>query len=185
MTRWDTIHCSPNRPLTTGHRLAAETEIERAGPEDFEAVAALWTEAYVDLGDGSRTVPYRGQEAEDSARDGTLLVARQGLQIAAAVAIYLPGDPGGAVRSDDEAEISRLAVAASARRQGIARGLIAHCQELAEASPAEAIVLWSRPKQIEAHRLYESLGYRRAPERENVDCFTEGRVIYELPLRPR
>jgi hypothetical protein len=87
----------------------AEIDIEAAGPGDLEAVAALWTEAYVTLGDGSRTVPYRSEEAADSARDGALFVARNGSRIVGAVGLYLPGDAGGAVRAPDEAEISRLA----------------------------------------------------------------------------
>jgi ribosomal protein S18 acetylase RimI-like enzyme len=160
-------------------------DIARAVAEDFEAVAALWTEAYVDLGDGSRTVPYRVEEVEDSARDGALFVALQGSQIVGAVAIYLPGDEGGAVRSDDEAEVSRLAVSVSARRQGIARSLLAHCHELAAASPAVATALWSRPTQVDAHRLYESLGYRRVPERDCDDSSGGRRVIYRLSPRQR
>jgi ribosomal protein S18 acetylase RimI-like enzyme len=160
--------------------LGGEVGIGRALREDFEAVAALWTEAYVELGDGSRTVPYRSEEAEDSDRDGALFVARHGSQIVGAVALYLPGDAGGAVRKDDEAEISRLAVATSARRWGIARGLMAYCHELAAASPAKAIALWSRPTQVEAHRLYESLGYRRVPAHESGGSSGEGRVVYRL-----
>ncbi len=154
----------------------AEIDIEAAGPGDLEAVAALWTEAYVTLGDGSRTVPYRSEEAAESARDGALFVARHGSRIVGAVGLYLPGDAGGAVRAPDEAEISRLAVAEDARRRGIARRLLSHCRALATASPAKALVLWSRPSQVEAHRLYERLGYRRVPERESGD----GRLIYRL-----
>jgi ribosomal protein S18 acetylase RimI-like enzyme len=153
-----------------------EIDIEAAGSGDLEAVAALWTEAYVTLGDGGRTVPYNSEEAAQSARDGALFVARFGSSIAGAVALYLPGDAGGAVRAPNEAEISRLAVASSARRRGTARRLLAHCHELAAASPATALVLWSRPSQVEAHRLYETFGYRRAPERESGD----GRLIYRL-----
>jgi ribosomal protein S18 acetylase RimI-like enzyme len=160
-------------------------DIERAVAEDFEAVAALWTEAYVELGDGSRTDPYRREEAEECARGGSLFVARQGPQIAGAVGLYLPGDAGGAVRSNDEVEISRLAVAQSTRRQGIARALMAHCHELAAASAAVATVLWSRPTQVDAHRLYESLGYLRVPERDSDDSAGGRRVIYRLSPRQR
>lgn len=31
------------------------------------------------------------------------------------------------------------------------------------------MALWSRPYQVEAHALYESLGYRRVPERDGSD----------------
>ena len=46
---------------------------------------------------------------------------------------------------------------------------------------AEAIALWSRPYQTAAHALYESLGYRRLPERDEDD--REGRrLVFRLDL---
>ena len=34
----------------------------------------------------------------------------------------------------------------------------------------EAVALWSRPYQVQAHRLYESLGFRRAQRRDDSDA---------------
>jgi ribosomal protein S18 acetylase RimI-like enzyme len=68
-----------------------------------------------------------------------------------------------------EAELARLAVTGRARRRGIARALVEGCAERSRELGAEAVALWSRPYQTAAHALYESLGYRRLPERDEDD----------------
>jgi ribosomal protein S18 acetylase RimI-like enzyme len=60
-------------------------------------------------------------------------------------------------------------VAAAARRRGVGRALAGHCERRARECGARALLLWSRPYQTAAHRLYESLGFRRAPERDSSD----------------
>ena len=74
-----------------------------------------------------------------------------------------------------------MAVAASASRQGVGRALAELCTELARGEGAAAVVLWSRPYQVEAHALYESLGYRRRPERDSRDGDGE-RCVFSLDL---
>ena len=44
------------------------------------------------------------------------------------------------------------------------------------------MALWSRPYQQAAHRLYESLGYRRAPERDRIDDSGHARLVFRLAL---
>jgi len=105
------------------------------------------------------------------------------------VVLLAPGSPGRAVARDDEAELGRLAVAGPARRTGIGRALAAFCEERARTAGWQAIALWSRPGQVEAHRLYESLGYHRMPERDAVDATGHERLVFRLSLsaspRPR
>jgi hypothetical protein len=43
-------------------------------------------------------------------------------------------------------------------------------------------VLWSRAAQVEAHRLYESLGYIRVPERDSVDEAGMEGLIFRLSV---
>jgi hypothetical protein len=38
-------------------------------------------------------------------------------------------------------------------------------------------VLWSQPHQIEAHQLYSSLGFRRAPDRD-IDDASGPRLVF-------
>ncbi len=164
--------------------------IREAGEEDARAVADLWTEAYVTLGVGGRSKPYVAADFFDAARNGEVFVvdeaglgdAPERRGVAGVVALLAPGAPGRAVAVEDEAELSRLAVASSARGMGIGRALAVFCGERARAAGWGAIALWSRPRQVEAHRLYESLGYRRVPGRDTVDETGHGRFVFRLAL---
>lgn len=99
------------------------------------------------------------------------------------VVLYAPGAQGRVVSGPGEAELSRLAVAFEARRAGIGRALVAFCEQRARAAGWGAIALRSRPGQVEAHRLYESLGYRRLPERDSRDATGQARLVFRLKLR--
>lgn len=172
--------------------------IREALEEDAESVADLWTEAYVTLGVGGRSAPYTAADFHDSARGGEVFVvdreeptsdaessgsAGKGRgRIAGVVVLLEPGAPGRVVAEADEAELSRLAVSSPARRTGIGRALTRFCEKRARAAGWRAITLWSRPRQLEAHRLYESLGYRRVPERDSVDQTGHGRLVFRLSL---
>jgi len=157
--------------------------IREAAEEDAESIADLWTEAYVTLGVGGRSTPYTAGDFRDSAGRGRVFVVdRAGRGIAGVVVLLAPGAPGRVVADQDEAELSRLAVASSARGVGIGRALTRFCEERARAAGWSAIALWSRPRQVEAHRLYESLGYRRVPRRDSVDDTGHGRFVFRLAL---
>jgi len=149
---------------------------------DGEQIAALWTEAYCGPGPGERAAPYVLADAREVAREGRLLVALEGGAVLGAVAFYPPGT-GRGVPQEGEAELSRLAVAALSRGRGIGRTLAEACLVAARATGAGAVVLWSRPHQHVAHRLYESLGFRRVPGRDSSDA--DGpRLVFRVALRP-
>ncbi len=156
--------------------------IRTADEDDAAAVTALWTEAYAKAGPEGRQEPYALQEYFAVAISADVRVAvDDGGEVVAVAAIFPPGSPGRSVAGTGEAEFARLAVAKAARRQGIARVLVEGCIERAGELGAEAIALWSRPYQTAAHGLYESLGFRRVPERDGAD--REGRRwIFRLDL---
>lgn len=163
-----------------------EPAIRPATEEDAAAVVALWTEAYVTHGVGGRSEPYALADFSAAARGGELFVVdgkEEGTsRLAGVVVLSPPGAPGNAVAEAGEAELARLAVAIPARRRGIGRALTLHCERRARVAGWPAIALWSRPAQVEAHRLYESLGYVRAPERDSVDAGGQGRWVFRLEL---
>jgi len=80
---------------------------------------------------------------------------------------YLGGEPvccGGIKRLTDQAcEIKRMYVAPSARRQGIARALLAALEERGRQMGFTTACLDTGPKQPHARALYESVGYREVP----------------------
>lgn len=143
--------------------------IREAVEGDAEAVAALWTEVYADAGPEGRREPYSLQEYFAVAAEAQVSVVEEGSAVVAVVALFAPGAPGRSVAGAGEAELARLGVGGAARRRGIGRALVERCAARARAVGADAVVLWSRPYQVEAHRLYESLGYRRVPERDGAD----------------
>lgn len=157
-------------------------EIREATGRDADAVAELWTEAYVTLGVAGRTKPYTEADFLDSARHGEILVADGPEGIAGAVVLFAPGAPGRVIGEPEEAELLRLGVASSSRGVGVGRALAGFCERRARAAGWSAIALWSRPCQVEAHRLYESLGYRRVPERDSVDETGHARLVFCLAL---
>jgi ribosomal protein S18 acetylase RimI-like enzyme len=144
--------------------------LREADESDAAAVAALWTEAYADAGPEGRREPYALQEyfAVAATAHVTVAVDADG-EVVAVAAVFPPGAPGRSVAGPGEAEFARLAVGDRARRQGIGRALVLGATEWARELGAEAIALWSRPYQTAAHALYESLGWRRVPERDEDD----------------
>ena len=162
--------------------MSAGGPVREANEGDAGAIAQLWTEAYVSEGEGGRMAPYSEAEFFETADRGQVFVAEQRGTVVGVVALSAPGAPGRAVAQTGEAELSRLVVAASARRLGIGQALVAHCHELARAAGWSAIALWSRRYQRAAHRLYESLGYRRVPERDQTDESGHERLVFRLPL---
>jgi ribosomal protein S18 acetylase RimI-like enzyme len=144
--------------------------IRAAEESDAAAVIVLWTEAYADAGPEGRREPYALQEYFAVAASAAVsVVEEEGGAVVAVIALFPPAAAGRSVAGPGEAELARLAVAESARRRGIGGRLVERCAAEARALGAEAITLWSRPYQTDAHRLYESLGYRRVPERDGED----------------
>jgi ribosomal protein S18 acetylase RimI-like enzyme len=157
--------------------------IRPATDEDAEAIAALWTEAYFDEGEGGRDRPYGRSDFEQTrAAAAHLLVAELDGAVVGVVALLAPDEPSRAVALPDEAELARLVVSSAARRQGIGRALADRCAELARSEGWPAISLWSRPYQRAGHRLYESFGYQRQPERDSTDETGFGRLVFRLGL---
>lgn len=157
-------------------------ELRLATAADATAAIDIWTEAYVVEGGGGRTEPYVERDFFEAAGRGTALVAERDGIVVGVVILFPPGSPGRAVARAGEAELSRLAVAAAVRGQGIGHALVLRCGELARAAGWTAIALWSRPYQTAAHGLYESLGYRRQPVRDATDETAYGRLVFVLEL---
>lgn len=66
-----------------------------------------------------------------------------------------------------EAEIRMLAVSREARGRGIGEALVCACVDRALATEAcTAVVLSTQRTMHAAHRIYERLGFTRAPERD-------------------
>lgn len=157
--------------------------IRDATERDADAVVALWTEAYFSEGEGGRDTPYgRADFDATAAAAAHFLVAERNGEVVGVVALLAPDEPSRAVAGEREAELVRLVVGSGERRRGIGRALAERCAKLARAEGWPAIALWSRPYQTAGHRLYESLGYIRLPERDSVDETGHARLVFRLPI---
>lgn len=97
---------------------------------------------------------------------------------------YVPG-PGTAysdVEREGEAGIRAFAVASEARGRGIGRLLVDAVIERARTDGRRGIAIFTRPRMTAAHALYESMGFVRAPERDETFAPDEWLLAYRLPL---
>jgi ribosomal protein S18 acetylase RimI-like enzyme len=77
-----------------------------------------------------------------------------------------PGSPWQDLAAGDEAEFRMLATLPAARGRGVGESLVRACIERAKQAAAPRLVLSTAPEMVAAHRLYERLGFSRAPERD-------------------
>ena len=145
------------------------TQVRLAAPADYEQVAELTIAAY-------RTVP--GQhlsqgyarllaDVASRAQHAVVLVAAEGDRVVGAVT-YVPDASSTYAEhlGSGEAGLRMLAVAPEAQGRGVGRALLEACIERARSEGRSRLVLHSTPQMTAAHRLYRSLGFRRAPERD-------------------
>jgi GNAT superfamily N-acetyltransferase len=145
---------------------AVPLSIRPAQPAEFAALADICVAAYapfVDPGDNYaavlRDVAGRAAGAEVLAaeEDGTLL---------GTITFVPDGGPLGEIACPGETEFRMLAVAPAGQGRGIGGALLAHVVEASRAGGSSGVVCSSQPAMRAAHRVYERLGFRRAPDRD-------------------
>jgi predicted N-acetyltransferase YhbS len=111
-------------------------------------------------------------------------VAGMGARIVGAVAFIADAGMAGDDRRRRWATLRALAVDPAVRGAGIGQRLVGWCIGQARQHEAPAIYLHSAVFQTTAHRLYERLGFKRAPEHD-LDATTGYRDIPPTPGVPR
>ena len=103
-----------------------------------------------------------------AAQPGAQIVAEDDGRIVGAVLLYPAGSamarPGGGSITLKWPEVRLLAVAPQARGRGVGAALMKECIRRARQAGALALTLHTTDIMQEAMRLYERLGFRRAPE---------------------
>ena len=167
------------------------TAIRDAQPGDRDAILTVTLAAYEQYA-ATLTPPfwamYRrsiqatladvGTAAQIVAEDGGALVGTVLLLPAGSA----PATPGGTSTTLPPPEVRLLAVAPSARGKGVARALMEACIERARAAGAPALTLHTTDMMAVAMRLYERMGFARAPE---LDITPAPGILakgYRLPL---
>lgn len=143
--------------------------IRPAEPDELTMVGELTLAAY--LADGHLTADdYYAAElraADQRAAEADLVVAAtpEG-GLLGTVTFTLPGTPWAEVSRPGEAEFRMLAVAPEHRGKGIGSALAQWCVDRAREQGCTAVALSSLTTMGTAHRMYERMGFVRAPDRD-------------------
>ncbi|NUL43908.1 GNAT family N-acetyltransferase [Cellulosimicrobium funkei] len=147
--------------------------VRDARGEDHEAIAHLTVTSYIDGGHIDPEDEYIAnlQDVATRARQARVLVGEvdgaAGPVIAGSVVLTLPGMPMSETAREGELEFRMLAVDPRVQRRGVARALVRAAIDRAEQlEGVAAVVLTTMVTMTGAHRLYESEGFVRVPERD-------------------
>ncbi|MFC4374955.1 GNAT family N-acetyltransferase [Nocardia halotolerans] len=150
-----------DQPRETGLR------IRTARPGEYDAVAALTVQVYVGDGYVGADEDYV-RELGDTARRAAaaeVLVAVHDGTVVGSLTVAGPGTPYAEIARPGELEFRMLAVSKDARGLGVGTALVRGVVDEARAGGYEAVVLTTMGAMVDAHRLYERLGFVTVPER--------------------
>lgn len=151
--------------------------IRDARPDERAAIADLTLAAYVQY---AEVMPRRGWEAysrdimqtiNDPENPAEFIVAEIGGNMVGSVLLYPArtaepeeGSPDDAGTREHLPEVRLLAVAPAARGEGAGRALMLECLRRARRAGAPALGLHTTDLMQVAMRMYEQMGFERAPE---------------------
>lgn len=154
-------------------------EVRDVREDEHAALAELTIVAYEALEDGVLDDGYVAEVRDVAARlaaGDVVLVAADGDRLLGGVTFVVdPSSPSAEFDGHDEAGIRMLAVVPDAQGRGVGTALEQACVDRARAAGLRRIVLHSTPWMHAAHRIYERLGFLRAPELDFVP-------LPEIPL---
>ena len=160
--------------------------IRRAAPEDYEVVGALTVRAYLDEGHLPADAEYAGTLADARARaEGAELwvaVDDGDARVLGSVTFAAPGSEFHEIATADEGDVRMLAVDRDARGRGIGDALMVRCVERARDLGLVGLALSTQPSMRAAHRIYERMGFERAPERDWSPAPGISLLAYRLDL---
>lgn len=148
---------------------AGDVAIRAARPDELAEVGRVTLDAYVADGYLGSDHPYAAHLLDARVRheQAELLVAAdQSGAVLGTVTVCLPGTPLAEISVPGELEFRMLAVAPAARGRGIGGLLTRTVLDRARARGDRRVVLSSLDRMRAAHRIYESMGFVRAPERD-------------------
>ncbi|MGN6333516.1 MAG: GNAT family N-acetyltransferase [Motilibacteraceae bacterium] len=178
---------------TSAHDLPAgrpvALTVREVRPDELAAVGEITVAAYVSDGHMPADAGYVHElrAADRRAGRATVLVAAgedSATQdsVLGAVTYAEHGSEYAELAGPGEAEIRMLAVDPAARGRGAGRALVVACVDRARAAGCTALVLSTQPSMTTAHRIYESLGFTRTPERDWFPVPEVELLAYRLEL---
>jgi GNAT superfamily N-acetyltransferase len=165
----------------------SDITVRPARDDELAAVGDMTVNAYRVEGYLDNDVGYDVtlRDAAARARHGHVLVAVDPHdQLLGAVALFTrDAGPEFAEQAEaGDAVVRMLVTDPAARRRGVGTALAAACIELARELGCRRVRLSTQPVMTTAHRIYERLGFRRAPELDWVPVPGIQLLGYELSL---
>jgi ribosomal protein S18 acetylase RimI-like enzyme len=147
--------------------VSEEITVRVARPDEYDAIGTLTAEVYAAEGFAHGDYLPILRDAARRAATADLLVAVDADGHLLGTLTYAPGGtPFADVSEPGEAEFRMLAVRPEARGRGVATHLVGAAIARARAQGQHRLAISTQPEMTRAHRLYERLGFRRAPERD-------------------
>lgn len=141
--------------------------VTRAASDDVAEAARITVAAYVGtyVAADDAYVAHL-QDAAGRATQAELWVARLEPDgpVVGSVTFCPPESSMREIARDDEAEFRMLAVDPVARGRGVGEALVRHCVEEARRLGLRGVRMSTMAQMTSAHRLYERLGFERAPD---------------------
>lgn len=167
--------------------------VRDARPGDREMIRALTLAAYSEFASVMEPAAWAGLDGavraalETEGEGVERIVAELDGEIAGSVMLYAPSTDayGGAVKRAGWPELRLLAVAPMARGAGVGQALVDECVRRARASGASELGLHTSESLRAAVRMYERMGFERAPEHDFRPEGAELVMAYRLPLDAR
>ncbi|NJC23554.1 GNAT superfamily N-acetyltransferase [Arthrobacter pigmenti] len=150
-------------------KLEAKLSFRLASREDFDAVRRITLDAYLAAGHVDEAHPYLRilADVERRAESAQVWLADYDGGPTGTVMLTGAGEPYTEVAREKELEFRMLAVDPAAQGNGVGRAMVEWILDRARALDGiDAVVLTSASYMVPAHRLYESLGFERMPERD-------------------
>lgn len=160
-------------------------EVRQIRPGEYDVAGMLVIAAYEALPGGHLSGDYAAElsDVERRSREAEVLVALDGENLVGCVT-FVPdaSSPWAELLEPGESGIRMLAVDPRTQGRGYGRALLDTCIERARALGRTAIILHTTPWMAAAHRLYETSGFGRFPERDWTPVPEVPLLAYRLPL---
>jgi ribosomal protein S18 acetylase RimI-like enzyme len=156
--------------------------IRDARPSEHAPLGELCVRAYRDLGSVSDGYAAKLRDVAGRADTARVLAAANDAGLLGCVTLILGESPWREISGPDEGEFRMLAVDPSAQGRGVGAALVRACVEETRSSGRARVVISSASDMTSAHRLYERLGFTRAPARDWRPVPDVQLRVYELAL---
>jgi ribosomal protein S18 acetylase RimI-like enzyme len=141
--------------------------IRPAHHEELTAVGALTLDSYAADGFVTEEDDYAEELSDAAARahmaEVYVAVTEDGALLGT-VTFCPEGSDYRELAAPGEGEFRMLAVAPEARGRGVGEAMVRMCVERAAELGYDAVVMSSMASQVQAHRIYERVGFRRTPD---------------------